>query len=212
MRDLCCLTWIAERLHNQQHDTLRLHIDNCFVKSACDQFTRWSSTQNSDRYVLRCGQSAWYAGSTSLADTSGPRAMSHLHLLRSPVVSRASFLRSHSLHTAAPVGFRSSETRSHRRSKTTQPTQCAATLDMGVDASKKGSNGSNGAAHKQGYNATYKTLEVGDQMAAEYSDDTASAPKNRRAGTVSPLLLDTTNSKRRMMIASDCCRSMWTKH
>lgn len=53
---------------------------------------------------------------------------------------------------------------------------------MGVDAGKNGSNGSNGAAHKEGYNATYKTLQVGDQMATEYSDDTASTPKNRRAG------------------------------
>lgn len=57
---------------------------------------------------------------------------------------------------------------------------------MGVDAGK---NGSNGAAHKEGYNTTYKTLGVGDQMATEYSDDTAGTPKNRRAGTMFHLLL-----------------------
>ena len=113
--------------------------------------------------------------------------MSYLGLLGSRTVgSRTSLISSRSLHTSAPVALRSPVTRNRRHSNKAQPTQCTATLDMGVDTGKNGSNGSNGAAHKEGYNATYKTLQVGDQMGAEYSDDTASTPKNRRAGIAQP--------------------------
>ena len=53
--------------------------------------------------------------------------------------------------------------------------QCTAVVDNPLTAGVE----SNGAG---GYQHTYKQLKTGDSLATEYADDTAAAPKNRRAG------------------------------
>ena len=53
--------------------------------------------------------------------------------------------------------------------------QCTAVVDNPLTAGVK-SNGTGG------YQQIYKELNTGDSLAKEYADDTAAAPKNRRAG------------------------------
>ena len=53
--------------------------------------------------------------------------------------------------------------------------RCTVVIDNPLTAGVK-SNGT-------GYQNRYKELSVGDSLAKEYADDTAAAPKNRRAGT-----------------------------
>lgn len=55
--------------------------------------------------------------------------------------------------------------------------QCTAVVDNPLTAGVE-SNGTGGYQHK------YKELNTGDSLAIEYADDTAAAPKNRRAGDV----------------------------
>ncbi|KAL3141911.1 4-alpha-glucanotransferase dpe1, chloroplastic/amyloplastic [Trebouxia sp. C0010 RCD-2024] len=55
--------------------------------------------------------------------------------------------------------------------------QCTAVVDNPLTAGVE-SNGTGGYQHK------YKELNTGDSLAIEYADDTAAAPKNRRAGVI----------------------------
>ena len=55
--------------------------------------------------------------------------------------------------------------------------QNTAVVDNPLTAEVK-SNGTGGYQHK------YKEASVGDSLAKEYADDTAAAPKNRRAGNM----------------------------
>lgn len=77
-----------------------------------------------------------------------------------------------SLLTASlPVTLRQTRIRTQR---CMQP-QCTAIVDNPLTAGVN-SNGTGGYQHK------YKQLNTGDSLAKEYADDTAAAPKNRRAG------------------------------
>lgn len=55
--------------------------------------------------------------------------------------------------------------------------QCTAVVDNPLTAGVE-SNGTGGYQH------IYKGLNTGDSLAKEYADDTAAAPKNRRAGVM----------------------------
>ena len=70
-----------------------------------------------------------------------------------------------------PVTLRQSRPRTHRSMKP----QCTAIVENPLTAGVK-SNGTGGYQH------IYKELNTGDSLAKEYADDTAAAPKNRRAG------------------------------
>ena len=76
-----------------------------------------------------------------------------------------------SLTASLPVTHRQTRIRTQR---SMQP-QCTAIVDNPLTAGVN-SNGTGGYQHK------YKQLSTGDSLAKEYADDTAAAPKNRRAG------------------------------
>ena len=65
--------------------------------------------------------------------------------------------------------------RQSRRTRGSMKPQCTAIVDNPLTAGVK-SNGTGGYQH------VYKELNTGDSLAKEYADDTAAAPKNRRAG------------------------------